>query len=240
MPGEAATPVELHLTLEARPGQVAGSQGVGKHATQLGRHGHQEGLVLLAVAALLGLLHHQHAEHAALVDDGHAKETGVALLAGGLEVAKLRVRLGVLEVEWFLAPGHQAHQALTDGQGHLPHRLTAQADGLHQHQAVDLLVEQVEGADVGLHRLANAPHHGGERRVQAAGPVDFLDDAAQDLEHVERVSLLSLDVVDGSCRREQPWRVAAATAVRLAPRRVVQHGLSSSSPTSAPSTAPRA
>ncbi len=176
--GKHRLPVRLRGAVER-----ARHQRVGQHTGQLRRHSDQKGLVTFVEAAFFLLLNHQHPQHSALVDDGHAKEARKAFLPSLGKIPKLRMTRRILEIQRLLPLADQADQALAQTQRHDTHGLGTQTDGVHQHQTIALAVEQIDGTDIGAHRLADAAHHGGQRGIQATGAVDFLNDAAKGIEH---------------------------------------------------------
>ena len=71
------------------------------------------------------------------------------------------MRRGILQIERLLALSYQANQTFTQWEDDLPYCLAVQADGFHQYQLFEFGFVEIEGTDVGAHRLADAAHHGG-------------------------------------------------------------------------------
>jgi hypothetical protein len=161
----------------------AGGLRMGDHARQLGGAGDEEGLLVFVEAALFDLLDHQHAEHAALVDDRYTEEGAVEFFADAGQEQEAGVGLGVVEIERFFAGGDLADQALVRRQADLADEAGVQAFVGHEHITAAVRISQVHGADFGAHDVAHPPHDDIERDLQVIGGVDFLHDTAQGVEH---------------------------------------------------------
>ena len=156
--------------------QRPGGQRVGQHSRQLRAEGDKEGFLTFIETALLVLLDDQHPEHATLMDDGDTEEAGETLLSGLLEITELGMCGRILEVERLFSERHHPDQALATCQTDLPHRRRAQTDGVLEHEAIAFRCQQIDGADVRLHGLAYAQHHGRQCRVQRTCAIDLLND----------------------------------------------------------------
>ncbi len=169
--------------IATRPAKRPGQTGVGDETGELRRHRDQEGFLVLVETAALALLHHQHAEYLAVVDDRHPEKGLEDLLARILDVFVVRMRFGIFEVERLLAPRHVANQSLVQGQAHLPLELLVQALGGHEHIAIVLRIMDVHRTHLGAHRIAHAPHDDLQGLRQIARGDHLLHDAAQRFQH---------------------------------------------------------
>ncbi len=173
------------LAAPAQAPDGPGGLGMGNHPGELGTHGDQEGFLHLIKQPALLLLDDQHAHHPPVVDDGHPEEGGIALLAGLGKVAETGMRGGVFEVHRLLADTDITDQTLVAGQAHHPDGALVQALGGHQLIAIGIGIEQIDRANVGLHRLAHPLDDDIQRGGQVLGGVDLLNDTPQRTEHVQ-------------------------------------------------------
>jgi hypothetical protein len=139
-PGAPGTPLIREYTVSRSgllsSGHLAGDHGVGDDPGELRRHGDQKRLFALVEAPPPRLLHHQHAEHFALVNDRHPEKGVEGFLADVGQQTEVGMQLRVLEVDRLLALGDQAHQALAGFQGDLAHQPRIQALGGAKHIAL--------------------------------------------------------------------------------------------------------
>ena len=116
-----------------------------------GQHAH----VVVAERARLGGLHDEHALKHAPIDDRHAKERAIRILAGLAEVLEARVLRGVLHDDRAHLLRHQTGKPLGDSHLDAADALLSQPDGGGQHQRRTVWLEQVDRADVGSEPLLN-------------------------------------------------------------------------------------
>ncbi len=132
--------------------------GVSNHPCQLGRQGYHEGFFAFVETAMFHLLHHQHAEHAAVVNDGYTKEGMKTLFTGGLQVMESGVTGGIFQIDRFGTLANLTDNALGRRQTDLANRFLIQPLGSTEHIALMHRVKQEDGTHLSLHRLLNAAH----------------------------------------------------------------------------------
>ena len=175
--------VDLIAPRAAFVGHFAGDQGVGDHPGELRREGDQKGFLALVEAAPLRLLHNQHAEHIALVDDGHAKKRVKGLFADVRQQLKIRVQLRVFKVQRLFPFGHQADQTLAARQAGFAHLIAVQALRGPEPVALPVPFADVHATDLGAHGDPHPRHDDGQDLVQRLRRIDLQYDVAQDIEH---------------------------------------------------------
>ena len=180
-PGEGG--VENPVAGRAHAFDGAGGFGMGDNAGELRRKRDEKSLLALVEAAQVAVLDDEHAEHRAVVDDGDAEKSVEVLFAGLLEQAEVAVPRRVAQVDGFGVFRHQTHEALAEFEADPADSLLVQAFGRHQHVAMEILVEQINRADMGVQGIADPVDDDVQRGLQVLGRADFLDDAAQSFEH---------------------------------------------------------
>ena len=156
---------------------------MGDNPRQLGGHGDQECLFALIEAAPVCLLHHQHPQHIALVDDRYTEEGVITLFADVGQELETGVVLGVLQVDRLLPLGHQPYQALSGGQAGDAYLLLVQPLSGAEYVAPGIGVTHIDAANLGAHGVAHPAHDNTQGIVEALGGVDLLDDMAEGLKH---------------------------------------------------------
>ena len=177
---------QLEARQAQRPGaaQPAAARAVDqpRAGDHLGQH-HRDRLQRLdldiLVAARLGMLDREHADRAFEPDDRHAGEAVEALLAGFGPVGEggMLGRLG--EVEDAALGGDRADQALAHPQLGDVDRFLAEAVGREQLEIV--VAQQVDRADVAVHRLGDEVDDLVELGLRRAALGHDLVEAGQDL-----------------------------------------------------------
>ena len=124
---------------------------------------HQHPHVVGVEGARLDGLHDQHALQQPAIDDRHAEERAVRVLAGLAEVLEARMRRRVGDDLRPQLLGDQAGQALGQPHADAADALRPQADRRRQHQVGAIGLEQVDRADVGLEPLLNQVDDVGQR-----------------------------------------------------------------------------
>ena len=85
---------------------------MGDYTGKLGRQRHQKRFIALVKAARLRLLHDQHTEHTALMNDGHTQERVERLLANTGQQAKPGVIFRIFQIDRLSPFGNQADQTI--------------------------------------------------------------------------------------------------------------------------------
>ena len=148
-----------------RAGGLVGEPGIGD---QLGEH-HRDRLQRLdldiVIGARIGMLDGEDADRPLPPHDGHAGEAVEQLLAGLGPVGEFGVADGFGEVEHGGGPGDRADQPLAQRQlGDVDGALVEADRGVEFEHPV---AQQVDGADLALHRLGDDLHHLVELRLRA-------------------------------------------------------------------------
>jgi hypothetical protein len=127
---------------------------MGDHRGQLGGQGHQEGFFPFLEQPDLFLLHHQHPQGLALVDDGRAEERLEGVFMGFGQVFELGVVLGVGQVDQLFLLADKADDALPQRDLGMAHRLDRQAVGGGEQVGLFQILAQINGAAVHMHGFA--------------------------------------------------------------------------------------
>ena len=162
-------------------------------------------------AARFGGLHDEHALQHAAVDDRHAEERLVGILAGLAEVLETRMRRRVLHDDGAHLLGDQTGQTFGDAHADAADAFRPQPDRGREHQRGPIRLEQIDRADVGDEPLLNQIDDVGECFGGIA--------AARD----EMADLFERPEKRGVGLHGRPARVA-----RSLPRRICQRILSNS------------
>ena len=156
---------------------------MGNDRRQLRGHGHQEGFLAFVKTAPFGLLNDQHAQHIALVNDGHTQEGVERLFAETFQQLEAGVALCVLEVDRFFPLGDEADQALTRRQAGLAHLQWVQAFRGAKDETPAGLIAHVDAADLGPHGIADPLDDDLQRIIEPLGGVHLLHNVAERLKH---------------------------------------------------------
>ena len=132
--------------------------------------------IVVAEGPRLRRLHDEHALQHAAIDDRHAEERAVGILAGLAEVLEPRVLRRVRDEHRPQLLGDQPGQPFADAHLHQPDALRPQADGGRQHQRGAIGLEQVDRADVGVEPLLDQVDDVGQRFRGIAAAGDQLAD----------------------------------------------------------------
>ena len=171
---------QLHVSEFVRAQQFAGGHGFGQH--------HGDGLdvldLVLVVAALGAVLHHQHANRPTSPQQRRAEEGVIGVLARLGPIGEAGVRRRVRQADGLSQPRDFAHQAFARAQAGVVNGLGVQALGGEQLELARSPA-QIDGADLGHHGAGDDPHHHVQpvlRRCRAgARPAQRLADLAQEV-----------------------------------------------------------
>ena len=162
--------------------EVTGRLRMRHHTGELRRQRDEKRFFAFVETAPVALLHHQHAEHAPLLDDRHAEERVERLFADLGQIVEVRMTRRVFEVERFGAGADQRDQSLAAFQIEVSDSVLVQPFGGDEEEAVARRIHEVNGAHFRAHRFPHARDDDVQRVTERRRRVDVLNDAAQGIE----------------------------------------------------------
>ena len=104
---------------------------------------------------MIALLHNQHAQQIALVNNGRTQKRVKGLFTQTLDPLKLGVCTGIVQIERLFPGRHPAHQTFIKAQAKLTHLLGVQALCGAENQLLGTFIVQVDRAHIGMHRRSH-------------------------------------------------------------------------------------
>ena len=159
--------------------QPALGLGLGDAGRQLRRQGDHEGLFPFIEQPALFLLHHQNADHLALVHDGGTEEGAKRLFRDIGQKLETGVRRGIGQVDQLFPLAHQTDYALLERQGGFAHSRLGQPIGRRQSIAAHVGLGDINGAAVHRHGEPGLAHQCLQGLFEGVGLGHALDDASE-------------------------------------------------------------
>ena len=131
----------------------------------MGGERNQKGLFAFVVLAKLALLNNQHAQQLTALNNGYAKKSAETLFLYGRNIFKTGVFLRIGKVNRFGKAANQADNTFIKGQRDRAATRLFKPPGCHQVIAATIVICQIDGTHLGVHRQANIIHQDIQRFV---------------------------------------------------------------------------
>ena len=150
-----------------------------RHGTCQLRGDRDQKIFLFFIEALrFGLLHDKDTQHLAVMDDRYPQETVVLLLGGAGKKMITRMLRCIIDIDGLGTTGDLADNALIKSQAYPADRRGSQTPRRHQYMLFDDFVRQINGTDIGMHRLAHLLDNDIQCLIEITGSIHLLDDTA--------------------------------------------------------------